>query len=72
MYYTPLQAGLILAIIVCFALWMTIIVESGPGLLDSEDGRLTPAQMKRILWLSIIGAIAMTAYLILDNTERLY
>ena len=63
---------MILAIIVCFALWMTIIIDSAKSLLDSEDGRLTPAQMKRMLWLGIIGAIAMTAYLILENTERIY
>ena len=67
MYYTPIQVALILIIIICFGLWMTILIEEVTRIVKRGDARLTSAEVNNLFWLGVIALIALVAYIFLKE-----
>jgi hypothetical protein len=64
MYYSPIQVGLIIVIILCMAGWMVILIRDVSKIVKRADGKLTTAEINNLIWLVTIGTIAFASYLV--------
>jgi hypothetical protein len=67
MYYTPTQATLILAIILCIGGWMIIGIEDVYNIVMKRGGRLEPGEINNLIWLAVAPAAVLAVYFIFNR-----